>query len=93
MLVPPDEPGANERQRLPRVCTIAPRATVRTAVRSASSARASPMSRHNSLFKQGRIEDSLNEHRAILAAMVARDAKATMKAMQAHFAHGLEAAT
>jgi len=51
------------------------------------------LNRHNSLFKQGRIEDSLNEHRAILAAMVARDAKATMKAMQAHFAHGLEAAT
>lgn len=51
------------------------------------------LNRHNSLFKQGRIEDSLNEHRAILAAMVARDAKATVKAMQAHFAHGLEAAT
>ncbi len=51
------------------------------------------LNRHNSLFKQGRIEDSLGEHRAILAAMVARDAKATAKAMQAHFAQGLEAAT
>ena len=51
------------------------------------------LNRHNSLLKQGRIEDSLNEHRAILAAMVARDAKATAKAMQAHFAQGLEAAT
>ena len=51
------------------------------------------LNRHNSLFKQGRIEDSLSEHRAILAAMVARDAKATVKAMQAHFAQGLEAAT
>lgn len=51
------------------------------------------LNRHNSLFKQGRIEDSLNEHRAILAAMVGRDAKATVKAMQAHFAQGLEAAT
>jgi len=51
------------------------------------------LNRHNSLFKQGRVEDSLNEHRAILAAMLARDAKATMKAMQAHFAQGLEAAT
>ncbi len=51
------------------------------------------LNRHNSLFKQGRIEDSLGEHRAILAAMVARDAKATVKAMQAHFAQGLEAAT
>lgn len=51
------------------------------------------LNRHNSLFKQGRIEDSLGEHRAILAAMVARDAKGTVKAMQAHFAQGLEAAT
>ncbi|KRB28766.1 MULTISPECIES: GntR family transcriptional regulator [unclassified Acidovorax] len=51
------------------------------------------LNRHNSLFKQGRIEDSLSEHRAILAAMLARDAKATAKAMQAHFAQGLEAAT
>ena len=51
------------------------------------------LNRHNSLFKQGRIEDSLNEHRAVLTAMVARDAKRTVKAMQAHFAQGLEAAT
>ena len=51
------------------------------------------LNRHNSLLKQGRIEDSLNEHRAILAAMVARDAQKTVKAMQAHFAQGLEAAT
>lgn len=51
------------------------------------------LNRHNSLLKQGRIEDSLNEHRAILAAMVARDVKGTVKAMQAHFAQGLEAAT
>ena len=51
------------------------------------------LNRHNSLFKQGRIEDSLGEHRAILAAMVARDAQKTVKAMQAHFAQGLEAAT
>ena len=51
------------------------------------------LNRHNSLFKQGRIEDSLSEHRAILAAMLAHDAAATVRAMQAHFAHGLEAAT
>lgn len=51
------------------------------------------LNRHHSLFKQGRIEDSLQEHRAILAAMVARDAAASMQAMQAHFARGLEAAT
>ena len=51
------------------------------------------LNRHNSLFKQGRIEDSLNEHRAILAAMLARDAEGTRRAMQAHFAQGLQAAT
>ncbi|MFY3385908.1 GntR family transcriptional regulator [Paracidovorax sp. MALMAid1276] len=50
------------------------------------------LNRHNSLLKQGRIEDSLREHRTILAAMVARDAAATVQAMQAHFAQGLEAA-
>lgn len=51
------------------------------------------LNRHNSLLKQGRIEDSLQEHRAILNAMLARDATATVAAMQAHFAQGLEAAT
>jgi DNA-binding GntR family transcriptional regulator len=50
------------------------------------------LNRHNSLLKQGRIEDSLREHRTILAAMLARDAQATVQAMQAHFAQGLEAA-
>ena len=51
------------------------------------------LNRHNSLLKQGRIEDSLQEHRTILDALLARDATATVAAMQAHFAHGLEAAT
>lgn len=51
------------------------------------------LNRHNSLFKQGRIEDSLNEHRAILDAMLSRDAEGTRRAMQAHFAQGLQAAT
>ena len=50
------------------------------------------LNRHNSLLKQGRIEDSLHEHRAILAAILAGDAPASRQAMQAHFAHGLEAA-
>ena len=50
------------------------------------------LNRHNSLFKQGRIEDSLNEHRAILDAMLARDPEGTRRAMQAHFAQGLQAA-
>lgn len=51
------------------------------------------LNRHNSLLKQGRIEDSLQEHRAILAALQARDVAASVQAMQAHFAQGLEAAT
>ena len=51
------------------------------------------LNRHNSLFKQGRIEDSLSEHRAILDAMLSRDAEGTRRAMQAHFAQGLQAAT
>ena len=50
------------------------------------------LNRHNSLFKQGRIEDSLNEHRAILDAMLARDAAAAAACMRAHMQGGLEAA-
>ena len=50
------------------------------------------LSRHHSLFKQGRLADSLAEHRAIMRAIEARDAEATRRAMQAHFASGLEAA-
>ena len=51
------------------------------------------LNRHNSLLKQGRIEDSLREHRCILDAMLARNGPATVQAMQEHFSHGLEAAT
>ena len=51
------------------------------------------LNRHNSLFKEGRIEDSLTEHREILAALLARNPERTRQAMQAHFARGLEAAT
>ena len=50
------------------------------------------LNRHNSLLKQGRIKDSLQEHRTILAAILAGDATASAQAMQAHFTHGLEAA-
>ncbi|WP_144732878.1 GntR family transcriptional regulator [Extensimonas perlucida] len=50
------------------------------------------LNRQNSLLKEGRIEDSLREHRALLAALQAHDAAASVQAMQAHFAQGLEAA-
>jgi len=51
------------------------------------------LNRHHSLFKSGRIEESLAEHRAIMTALQARDAVATTQTMQAHFRNGLEAAT
>lgn len=50
------------------------------------------LNRHHSLFKSGRIDESLREHRAILAALLARDAAAAAAAMQAHFCNGLNAA-
>jgi len=51
------------------------------------------LSRHNSLFKQGRIEESLAEHEAIMAALRARDSRATVQAMRTHFEQGLAAAS
>lgn len=50
------------------------------------------LNRHNSLLKSGRIEESLSEHRAIMAAITARDAALAMQRMQEHFKNGLEAA-
>ncbi|HSV71567.1 MAG TPA: GntR family transcriptional regulator [Methylibium sp.] len=50
------------------------------------------LNRHNSLLKSGRIEESLKEHRAVMDALLKRDAKATVKRMQEHFKNGLEAA-
>ena len=50
------------------------------------------LNRHNSLLKGGRIEESLAEHRAIMTALLARDATSSMREMQAHFKSGLEAA-
>lgn len=50
------------------------------------------LNRHQSLFKQGRIEDSLMEHRAIMTCLMKRRAEAARHAMQTHFQHGLSAA-
>ena len=50
------------------------------------------LNRHNSLLKSGRIQKSLAEHRAVMAALAARDADTTVQNMRAHFANGLEAA-
>ena len=50
------------------------------------------LNRHNSLLKSGRIEDSLNEHRALMSAITLRDPVLTQRRMQEHFKNGLEAA-
>ncbi|MFM2112808.1 MAG: hypothetical protein RLZZ271_1468 [Pseudomonadota bacterium] len=50
------------------------------------------LNRAQSLTREGRIEHSLEEHRAIMTALAKRDSKATAKAMQAHILAGLQAA-
>ena len=50
------------------------------------------LNRHNSLLKAGRIAESLAEHRAVMAAIEARDAATAMARMREHFLNGLEAA-
>ena len=50
------------------------------------------LNRHNSLFKGGRLQESLAEHRAIVAALVARQANEAAERMRQHFANGLQAA-
>ncbi|MDE2147399.1 MAG: GntR family transcriptional regulator [Burkholderiales bacterium] len=50
------------------------------------------LNRHHSLFKQGRLAQSLAEHRTLMQAILARDPAAAARAMQAHFDSGLEAA-
>jgi DNA-binding GntR family transcriptional regulator len=50
------------------------------------------LNRHNSLLKSGRIEESLNEHRAVMSAVSARNPTLSMQKMQEHFKNGLEAA-
>ena len=50
------------------------------------------LNRHNSLLKSGRIEESLNEHRALMSAITARNPVLSMQRMQEHFKNGLEAA-
>ena len=51
------------------------------------------LNRHNSLFKSGRIAESLAEHRAVMSALQLRDASAATRTMLEHFRNGLEAAT
>ena len=50
------------------------------------------LNRHSSLFKEGRIEQSLAEHREIVRALVARQPEVAAERMSAHFMNGLQAA-
>jgi DNA-binding GntR family transcriptional regulator len=50
------------------------------------------LNRAQSLLKAGRIEESLAEHAAIMAALTSRDAAAAQTAMRAHIESGQEAA-
>lgn len=50
------------------------------------------LNRHHSLFKQGRLAESLAEHRAVMAAIAARRADEATRLMREHFQNGLQAA-
>jgi DNA-binding GntR family transcriptional regulator len=51
------------------------------------------LNRHHSLFRQGRLAESLAEHRALMKAIAAGDGVAARQLMRAHFDSGLSAAT
>ncbi|MFZ9336173.1 MAG: GntR family transcriptional regulator [Burkholderiaceae bacterium] len=51
------------------------------------------LNRHHSLLKSGRLAESLAEHRALMKALLQRDAARSTERMREHFANGLEAAT
>ena len=48
--------------------------------------------RHHSLFRQGRLQASLKEHRKLMAAIAARNASLAQQLMQQHLAQGRKAA-
>ena len=50
------------------------------------------LNRHSSLFKEGRIEQSLAEHRAIVQALADQQPEVAAERMSAHFMSGLQAA-
>jgi DNA-binding GntR family transcriptional regulator len=50
------------------------------------------LNRHHSLFKQGRLADSLAEHRLLMDALTKRSAARATTLMRQHFESGLEAA-
>jgi DNA-binding GntR family transcriptional regulator len=50
------------------------------------------LNRHHSLFREGRLAESLKEHRALMAALRKRDAVAAKALTRQHFRNGLAAA-
>ena len=50
------------------------------------------LNRHSSLFKEGRMEQSLAEHRAIVQALTQRQPELAAERVSAHFMNGLQAA-
>jgi DNA-binding GntR family transcriptional regulator len=50
------------------------------------------LNRHNSLFKSGRVNESLQEHRDLVNAMVKRESALAADCMKRHFQNGLNAA-
>ncbi len=50
------------------------------------------LNRHHSLCKQGRLSESLAEHRALMAAITSRESSKAARLMREHFASGFEAA-
>jgi DNA-binding GntR family transcriptional regulator len=50
------------------------------------------LNRHHSLFRQGRLAESLAEHREVMLAIERRDAEAAVRLMRQHFDNGLAAA-
>jgi DNA-binding GntR family transcriptional regulator len=49
------------------------------------------LNRHHSLFKHGRLNEALEEHRQLMAALCAHDADKARQLMAQHFANGLVA--
>jgi DNA-binding GntR family transcriptional regulator len=49
------------------------------------------LNRHHSLFREGRLAESLGEHRALMQALASRDAEAAARLMRLHFENGLAA--
>jgi DNA-binding GntR family transcriptional regulator len=50
------------------------------------------LNRHHSLFHQGRLTESLAEHRALMQALEQRDPAAAAAVLRTHFEKGLAAA-